>query len=41
MKGIRGDVIYERDAQRLPPSGEKGQKGFPGREADMGWMGYT
>lgn len=39
MPGERGTIIFEGSIQKLVP-GEKGPKGFPGREGDMGSMGY-
>jgi len=39
MQGERGTLIYEDSNIELIP-GEKGPKGFPGREGDMGSIGY-
>lgn len=39
MPGERGTLIYEDSKIALIP-GEKGPKGFPGREGDMGSIGY-
>jgi len=39
MKGKMGSVIFDYNAIIKEP-GDKGQKGFPGREGDIGWPGY-
>lgn len=39
MQGERGTLIYE-DLNTVLMPGEKGPKGFPGREGDMGSIGY-
>jgi len=39
MQGERGSLIHEVFSKKLE-DGEKGAKGFPGREGDMGSIGY-
>lgn len=39
MQGERGTLIYEIFSMSLIP-GDKGPKGFSGREGDMGSIGY-
>lgn len=39
MQGERGTLIYEIFSIKLE-NGDKGPKGFPGREGDMGSIGY-
>jgi len=39
MPGERGTLIFDGFKQTLIP-GDKGAKGFPGREGDMGSIGY-